>query len=164
MVKDDPLFTIKAYDIASLEDELRVDSLCKELLKEYHFSLLNDKLKEPLIAGSMARGADYFLRDFMIDRQQKNIFHISPELIKGFAGNWYIVNNIDPSINELTEILAGIHQFYEYSCEEGLISENKLTVLATACQEHDYYKTRIEDFFTIKDDGYLLWKKECPVP
>jgi len=86
------LFDSKKYAIETFDDELRVDNLCKELLQQYHQYLLNNNDISQIQAGSHASGADYFLRDFMIDNRRTNIIDISPELIHSFAGNWYIIN------------------------------------------------------------------------
>ncbi len=153
--------TVSAYDITCLDDELRIDELCNAILKDYHASLLNDLGYAPLLAGTLARGADYFLRDFMIDAKRCNIFEISTDLVKEFAGNWYIINNIDPSINELKDILAGIYQFYSYCSTQKLIPEEQANTLLNVCNNVNFYSARIDSFFTVSGESYQSWLNEC---
>ena len=105
---------IRDFDIVDWQDESRVDQLCQETLQLFHRSLLDEQQCEPLEAGSLARGADYFLREFVIGDRQDNIFEIKPVRIHQFAGNWYIIKNMEPNMEELTDLLFGIDAFYSW--------------------------------------------------
>ncbi len=157
------LFDPKQYDISNLEDEIRVDRLCACLLKVFHDDLLNIQKLDPLAAGSLARGADYFLRDYMIDRHRCNIFAITGERLKGFAGNWYIVQNLEPDMTELADILSGVMAFYRFCTMRKLLNTETCLELEYHCKNHDYYQQRITAFFDIEGDGFLSWDKECPI-
>ena len=164
-MKSEPqdLFNQKNYGIESLEDEIRVDQICKALLKEYHHYLLESEGISPLDAGSMASGSDYYLRDFMIDNRRTNIFIISPELIYSFAGNWYIINTLEPNLVELETILIGIDNFYRFCAAKKIIDPILAEEIAQACSRHDYYQQRIESFNKLSDDGFTAWNNECPL-
>jgi hypothetical protein len=159
----DQLFDPEKYAIKSFDDELRVDKLCKELLKQYHHYLLNNKGIHPLKAGSHASGADYFLRDFMIDNRRTNITAISPDLIHSFAGNWYIINTLEPNLEELSTILLGINHFYRFCAEKNIIPTELADSIQHACSRTQYYRERIESFHTITGDGYMTWNNSCPL-
>lgn len=156
------LFDQKNYSIESLDDEIRVDQICKSLLKQYHQYLLKNKGVSPLESGSMASGADYYLRDFMIDKQRTNIFQISPELIYSFAGNWYIVNTLEPNMAELESILTGIDNFYSFCADKEIIDPTVAEEITRACSRHDYYQQRIESFNNLSGDGFTAWNDACP--
>ena len=51
---------IQDFNISDLDDEIRTDKLCVEFLTAFHRHLLDNLELDPLIAGSRARGADYF--------------------------------------------------------------------------------------------------------
>lgn len=157
------LFDPKTYMIETLEDEIRVDQTCKLLLQEYHQYLLNHMEIAPLEAGSMASGADYYLRDFMVDNRRTNIFQISPELIQSFAGNWYIINTLEPNMVELESILFGISNFYSFCVEKNLVGATTAEKISLACSRLDYYQQRIESFHNLSGDGYAAWDKSCPL-
>lgn len=151
------------YDIGSLDDEIRINKLCKQLLKEFHQYLLQERKFEPLEAGAQAAGADYFLLDYMIDNQRENIFAGSAAYLKKFAGHWYIISNLEPNIEELQVMLAGVAQFYQYCAQLKLIEAGNAEQITAACQQIDYYQQRIESFLDIVGDGYLTWSQECPL-
>jgi hypothetical protein len=151
------------YSIETLEDIIRVDQLCKKLLKQYHQYLLKEKVTEPFEARIKASGADFFLRDFIIDNQQKNIFHVSAELVRRFAGNWYIVSTLEPNIKELKSILKGIDNFYAFCAAKKLVNPSTAAKINLSCAHVDYYQQRINSFHDLIGDGYATWNNECPL-
>ncbi len=150
----------EAFNLGTLEDELRVDQLCLELLQEFHRQLLADG-KAPLEAGGLAHGADYFIRDFLVAVKQRNIFTEEPGLVRQFAGNWYIVNTMEPDIKELAGYLEGIGAFYRFLQRQELVSAGYLHRIEQECEAMPYYADRIESFWAIKGDGYFAWERIC---
>lgn len=148
------------FDLGSLDDELRVDGLCQKLLKRFYLQLLENG-ETPEKATLLANGADYFLRDFVVAIKQRNIFTELPGLVRQFAGNWYIVSNIDPSVSVLSGHLQGIKAFYRYLHDKHLISPEYFQQLARECDDLAYYDSRIDSFWAITGDGYLAWEREC---
>ncbi|MDX2479647.1 MAG: hypothetical protein QNK24_04845 [Desulfuromusa sp.] len=156
-------FDPEIYTIDTLEDEIRADQNCKVLLKLYHQYLLENMQVSPLDAGSMASGADYYLRDYMIDNRRTNIFNISPELIHSFAGNWYIINTLNPNMTELESILLGVSNFYRFCAAKKLIPPAIVEKVNLACSRPDYYQQRIESFNDLSGDGFSAWNSSCPL-
>ncbi len=156
------IFDPKNYKIVTFEDEIKVDNNCKNLLIQYHQYLQSDKTIDPLTAGSMAGGADFFLRDFMIDNRRKNVFAISADLVRGFAGNWYIVNTLEANMVELESFLIGIAGFYNYCVINKVVTSGLAEEVNQACSELDFYSQRIEAFNNLIDDGFTAWNKACP--
>ncbi len=154
------LFNPSNYQISSLEDEVRADQLCRELLKTFHQHLQQED--EPLIAGSKAAGADYFLRDYMIDNRRANIFSLNATRVRAFAGNWYIISTLEANMTELQDILAGIKSFARFCTLKSLLDEDQNAEIAHACDDIDYYQGRIESFQNLVDDGYRDWDLACP--
>ncbi len=151
------------YTVESLEDELRVTQLCKQLLREFHQYLLQDLQLDPLEAGSQAAGADYFLLDFLLDSQRTNIFAGSELYLKKFAANWYIISNLEPNIEELQMMLKGTANLFRYCAALNLVEKNVAEQIAAASQDIAYYRQRIESFLDITGDGYFAWNQECPL-
>ncbi len=145
-----------------LNEEIRVDQLCQSLLKNFHQSLLGRDDCTSLEAGSMAGGADYFLRDYVIDTLRANIFHITARQVRGFAGNWYIHRTLEPNMKELEAILKGVKAFYNYCVENGWIATATGRDIAEICVDLDYFHRRIDSFHALKGDDYLNWCEQCP--
>ena len=148
------------FDLSTLDDHLRVDLLCQELLKRFYLDLL-ERGESPEGATGLARGADYFVRDFVVDNRGQNIFAEERGVVRQFAGNWYIVNNLDPNIEELAGHLAGVKAFYRYLNARELISGGFLEAVEKECGDVAYYAGRIESFWEIRGDGYPEWEREC---
>ena len=148
------------FDIISLEDDLRVDRLCQGLLREFYDARLEAGMS-PKAATLLANSADYYVRDFVLDRMRRNLFDETPELVRQFAGNWYIVNNLEPDVDELAGHLAGIRAFYQYLRDRGLISAGYFESVSASCEALPWYSSRIESFWAIQDDGYTSWEQEC---
>lgn len=150
------------FCINDLNDEIRVDQLCQKLLKNFHQHLLDSGYFSPLEAGSMAAGADYFLRDYVIDSMRSNIFHITARQVRGFAGNWYVHRNLEPNMKELEVMLKGVQEFYCYCADNRWVDTTVSNEIAAICCAVDYFRERIESFHALTGDDYPGWCEQCP--
>jgi hypothetical protein len=148
------------FRITNDDDEVRVDGLCRDLLREFHRNLL-ERGTEPLEAGSHAHGADYFLRDFVVSARRCNPFDETSGLVLRFAATWYIISSLEPSIRELASLLKGVREFFRFLYARGLISADYLSDVERECTDIPYYEERIGSFRKICGDGYLAWEREC---
>jgi hypothetical protein len=151
------------YAIATLEDEIRADRQCAALLKQFHQYLLRELRTEPLEAGALAAGADYFLREFIIGDRRENILEIPAVRIRQFGGHWYIVRNLEPNREELDDMLQGTAAFYRYCAARNLIAETAAEAIAAECGRLDDYIRRIEAFHAISGGGFKNWRNSCPL-
>jgi len=157
---DDPCFAPENFDFEDLQGEIRVDELARRFLKLFHSSLL-DEGTLPEEAGSLAHGADYFLRDFVIADRRENIFHLSPGRVRQFAGNWYITKTVEPNMKELDMILDGVQAFYRFASNAKKVKPDVSKAIAEEASKRGYYRSRIEAFWSIEGDGYIAWEREC---
>jgi hypothetical protein len=148
------------FHISSDQDEIRVDGLCRELLREFHRFLLERGI-DPEEAGSLAHGADYFLRDFVVASRRSNLFDEEPGLVRRFAATWYIISTLEPTIGEIRGYLRGILELYRFLLDRGLISAAYCEEIEQECADTPYYEERIESFWKITGDGYPAWEREC---
>ena len=109
----------------------------------------------------LANSADYFLRDFLIGARQLNLLEPDSGVVRKFAGNWYIVNTMEPVIEEIDAHLNGIREFYRFLLSIEAVSSEFYTAIEKDCADLNYYKTRIDSFWDIQDDGYYEWEREC---
>jgi hypothetical protein len=150
------------FDITDLNSEILVDQHCCAILKEFHQQLLQDGI-EPLQAGTLAHGADYFLRDFIISDRQINILHVDHKHIRQFAGHWFITKNLEPNIKELSAILQGVALFYTLMHAQELLAQETKQQIVQATADLEFYQQRIDQFWDISGDGYSLWCANCPL-
>jgi hypothetical protein len=148
------------FQIASLEDELRVDGLCRELLMNFYNDRIESGLNED-DATLLANSADFYLRDYLIGAKQLNLLEFDPDVVKKFAGNWYIVNSMEPVIEEIETHLKGIREFYSFLHRFEAIDSELYAAVVRDCSDIDYYRSRIDSFWEIKGDGYYEWEREC---
>ena len=148
------------FRLETLDDELRVDGLCKKILMRFYFQLLEDG-DSPERATFLANGADYFVRDFIVGFMQRNLFDERPGLVRQFAGNWYIVTTLEPNTTEISGHLDGIRAFYRFLSSRDFISPGYLDEIEKECADIDFYERRIASFWEIKGDGYAAWEREC---
>ncbi len=151
------------YVISSLDDEIRVDKACVDLLRSLFQHLTRSLAMESGEAGEICHGADYFLREFIIADRKENLFTIDPLRVRQFAGNWYIVRVMEPNLKELQGILAGTANFYLFLAEQGLVDASVAAEIAERCADSAWYGQRIEDFLAISGDGYTAWRHGCPL-
>lgn len=151
------------YDISSLEDEIRADRHCAALLKNFHRYLLDELQAEPLEAGALAAGADYFLREFIIGDRRENILDVTGRRIRQFGGNWYIIRNLEPNMEELLDMIEGADAFYRYCSTLKLVTAEIAEEVSRECARLDDFARRIEEFHAISGDGFKVWDQDCPV-
>jgi hypothetical protein len=149
-----------AYTPVTQEDFMRVDNLCSALLLSFYEHLQTEGLS-PEEATELAKGADYFIRDFVVDFKALNLFDEQPCIVRQFAANWYIYNTLEPDIRQLGGHLQGIRAFYRFLHDHRLISDGYLEKIEKECDDLAYYEGRIESFWEIEGDGYLAWEAEC---
>lgn len=147
----------------SLEEELQADKHCINTVREFHTHLLAQKAS-PLKAGSLARGADYFLRDYIISACRCSIFTPPQECVKQFAGHWYIINTLEPSKKEIEPVLQGVAAFYQFLAETAQIDSERAAQIKKDCSDIEWFTHRLESFWAIEGDGYSHWRAECPLP
>lgn len=148
------------FAIVTVDDEIRADGLCKALLRQFYDSLLAGGMS-PQEATLLANGADYYVRDFLVGYKHRSLFDERPGIVRQFAGNWYIINTVEPSLEELAGHLRGVCSFYRFLCGRGLIGEDFLSAVEEECGDEAFYEGRIRSFWEIEGDGYLAWEREC---
>lgn len=150
------------FDIIDVDSEIRADQLCYQLLTQFRDFLLHEANFAPEDAGKLAGSADYFLRDFIIGDRHENIFDVTPYRVKQFAGNWYIIKNMEPNMPELENYLAGISSFFRYLEKMEAFDTNTRKKIDVECEKIEYYSERIESFWDLKDN-YGEWDAEIPL-
>ncbi len=148
------------FRIDSLEDELRVDGLCRELLMNFYSERIESGMSEH-DATLLANCADYYLRDYLIGARQLNLLESDSDVVRKFAGNWYIVNTLEPVIDEIATHLNGIREFYRFLHNFEAIGSELYAAIEKDCSDIEYYSSRINAFWNIEGDGYLEWEREC---
>lgn len=157
----DPLFIPDNFEIRNLQDEIRVNDLCDRLLKLFYLHQIEEEKLDAEHASSQAYGASYFLKDFVVDHYRENILLLNPHRVRQFAGNWYIVKNLEPNMVELQGILEGVKTFYRYCAKVGLAETERAAGIEKECSDLDFFHDRIERFWTIEKDGYIPWEAGC---
>lgn len=150
------------FEFESLEDELRVDERCQELLKRFYLNLVSNGMTAER-ASELAYSADFYLRDYIVDFARLNVIRPQPGIIKRFAATWFVTHTLDPEMRILEQHLDGIRELYRYLHGQSLISKEELDFLEDEAAQTDYYRQRIESFLAIVGDGYFAWEAECPL-
>lgn len=156
-------FEHEDFDFETLDDELRVDGLCRQLLEQFYNHLQYSGLT-PENASCLAYSVDYFVRDYLLDFLQQNILRPLPGHVRYFAANWYITRTLEPEMAVLGQHLTGIVAWYRFLRERHLIAADELVEIEQDAAQIDYYHNRIERFLALAGDGYEAWDRECPLP
>jgi len=157
------IFEHADFDFDGLEDELRVDGLCRQLLERFYIYLQNSGLT-PEQASGLAYSADYFVRDYLIDFLQQNILRPLSGHVRYFAASWYITRTLEPEMVVLEHHLAAIAAWYRFLRQQHLISSDELAEVEQEATQVAYYRDRMERFLALAGDGYDAWDQECLLP
>jgi len=156
-------FAPQHFDIKTLDDEIRVDQLCQEYLKQFYCDLVENQKLTPETASALAYGADYFLREFVIPDRLENLFALRPGRVRQFSGNWYIVRTLEPNMVELTSILRGVDAFYDFCSRQQKVTPPLRDQIRQECADLPFYEARINAFWEISGDGFSAWDQACPL-
>lgn len=150
------------FDLGSIEDEIRVDERCQELLKRFYLHLIARGMT-PERASELAFSADLYVRDYLLDFARQNVVRPQPGIVRRFAATWFAVHTLDPEMSVLERHLEAIAEFYGYLHRQHLISAEELRFVQEEAAQKEYYRQRIERFLGIVGDGYFAWEAECPL-
>lgn len=156
------VFEHEDFEFVSLEDEVRVDERCQELLRHFYLNLLAGGMPAEQASG-LAYAADYYVRDYVLDFCRQNIARPEAGLVTRFAASWFITRTLDPEMGVLKLHLDAVQRFYRYLRSLHLISSEELSMLEEESSRDEYYMMRIETFMGISGDGYVAWEAECPL-
>ncbi len=148
------------FDFETLEDELRVEGLCRRLLQQFYDHLKYSGLTDQS-ASELAYAVDYYVRDYQMDFLQQNILRPQPGQIRYFAGNWYITHSIEPTLEVLDRYLEGLRAWYAFLHTRHLIATDELADLLQETTQRVFYRDRIERFLALAGDGYEAWDRVC---
>jgi hypothetical protein len=150
------------FDFATIEEELRVDERCQSLLTCFYLQLQNLG-HPPQIASNLAYGADYYLRDYLLDFARQNVVRPKSGIVSYFAANWFITHTLAPEMSVLEQHLEAVREFYRFLHRQHYISADELAFIEEEAARTDYYHQRIERFLAIVGDGFFAWDAECPI-
>ncbi|MBI2354857.1 MAG: hypothetical protein HYV06_07500 [Deltaproteobacteria bacterium] len=150
------------FDLATIEDEIRVDESCQSLLKRFYQDLQVCGYTAQR-ASDLAYSADFYLRDYLLDFARQNVVRPQPGIVRRFAATWFITRTLDPEISALERHLEGIRELYRYLHRQHLISADELAFIEAEADQTEYYRQRIESFLAISGDGYIAWEEQCPL-
>lgn len=159
----DPCLDRESYRIATLDDEIRADQLCHELLRRCYLYLVEAHELPAEDASRLCYGVSYFLCEYLIPEAQISPFDLTAVQVRRFGGHWYIIRNMEPNLAELTGILEGILAFAAFCRAQRLMTAEQVTAIEGACAELDFYCARIDSFWAIEKEGYDAWQSGCPL-
>ena len=159
----DPCLDRESYRIATLDDEIRADQLCHELLRRCYLYLVEAHELPAEETSRLCYGASYFLCEYLIPEVRISPFDLSGQDVRRFGGHWYIIRNMEPNLAELTGILEGVLAFAAFCRERDLMTAEQIAAIEGACAELDFYRDRIDSFWAIEKEGYDAWQAGCPL-
>jgi hypothetical protein len=109
-------------------------------------------------ASDLAHKADRYLRDFVVD-----ILELPPEktdakTVRMYIGNWYIINTLGPSLEELDLIVESLRLFHQWAALRGIIEKETEAGVILALSETGYFHERLESFWSLKPEGITGWR------
>ena len=150
------------FEFASIEEELRVDERCQSLLICFYKHLQNLG-HTPQDASRLAYGADYYLRNYLLDFARQNVVRPKPGIVSYFAANWFITHTLSPEPAVLDQHLEAVLEFYRFLHQQHFISMDELAFIEEEASRSIYFHQRIENFLAIVGDGFFSWDAECPI-
>ncbi|RMG88085.1 MAG: hypothetical protein D6708_12060 [Candidatus Dadabacteria bacterium] len=142
------------------DDFVRLDTLCADLLQEFAAWLRDEVGRSPLEAGALAHHADRYLRDFVVDCKETGPADEDPTLVRQYLGNWYIVNTLYPTHEEMDAIREALALLYRYLHERGIVGEAARRAAEAALADGGFFRDRLEAFWALTPEGIDPWRAQ----
>jgi len=81
-------------------------------------------------------------------------------LIRQYLGNFYPRKFMDCDLESLYQALKGIASFYVYLYHLGLIDIDKAAGVVKVCEDHEFFRRRLEGYFRAEGDEMRQWASE----
>ncbi|MDA8327162.1 MAG: SEC-C metal-binding domain-containing protein [Nitrospiraceae bacterium] len=81
-------------------------------------------------------------------------------LIRQYLGNFYPRKFMDRNLESVYHALKGLASFYVYLYHLGLIDLDKAAGVVRVCEDHDFFRRRLEGYFRAEGDEMREWVSE----
>ena len=81
-------------------------------------------------------------------------------VIRQYLGNFYPRKFMDCNLESLYQALKGLASFYVYLYYLGLIDLDKAAGVVKVCQDHDFFRRRLEGYFRAEGDEMRRWVED----
>ena len=140
------------------DDFVRLDNLCLELLQDFARWLRDEAGEPPERAGALARAADRYLRDFVVDCKETGPADEDPTLVRQYLGNWYIIHTLYPSHEEIDQILDALRRLYAYLEVRGILPPRTRKAVHRMLLDGAFFHERLEAFWALTPEGIDAWR------
>lgn len=149
-----------AYAWAGSGDFVRLDELCAQLAGAY-FSWLQTPEGGGLSAqqaSPLGHDADRYLRDFVVDILETGPADPDVSLPRRYLSNWYIVNTLTPSHEEMARIRTALAKLYEFLSHEGVAEPEAACEAARQLADGEHFCRRLEEFWNLTPEAVGAWR------
>lgn len=148
------------FELRGEDDFVRLDGLCAELLRDFYAWLQEEAggARDPIAASPLAHAADRYVRDFLVDFLESGPTDDDPKRVRQYLGNWYIVQTLEPTHEEVETILDALERLYAFLPSTGLLDERAAAGFRGAISDRTFYHRRLEEFWELTPDGIAAWR------
>ncbi|NTU59990.1 MAG: hypothetical protein HGA98_02900 [Deltaproteobacteria bacterium] len=143
------------------DDFVRLDGLCAQLLGDFFQWLQAPEGGgvEAQRASDLAHAADRYLRNFVVDIVETGPADSDPSLPRRYLGNWYILNTLEPSHEEVDRILVALRKLYAYLALRGVLPDAAAEAAAREADDGAHFHRRLDDFWALTPEGIGPWRR-----
>lgn len=148
-------------DLKSFEGFVALDRQCENLLGEFYEWLKSpdgaDLLPEK--ASPLAHEADRYLRDYLVEIRELPPEATSAETAAFYLGNWYIVNTLTPTHDEVLKIARSLALLHRRFGELGIIPRETAEAAIKVLEDAGRFSIRLEEFWSLTPENAAIWRE-----
>lgn len=136
------------------------DARCVELLASFYEWLKAPEGRglAPEKASPLANDADRYLRDFLVDILERDAGGSTPATVTGYLGNWYIVNTLIPTHEEIDRIAGALAFLHEFAALKGVVGSGAADGVTSLLADPTHFHERLEEFWDLTPEAIPTWK------
>lgn len=112
-------------------------------------------------ASPLAHAADRYLRDFVVDILELPPEATDEETVRRYLANWYIVNTLTPTHEEVDLIARAISLLHRFAAIQGAIPSSRADAVVRLLEEPGFFHERLESFWALTPDDVVSWREVC---
>ena len=143
------------------DDFVRLDGLCGEFVRAFFAWLQSPEggSLDPAAAGPLGHDADRYLRDFVVDILETGPADPDASLPRRYLANWYIVNTLTPSHEEVGRIRFALGKLYEFLSQAGVAEPAVADEVARDLSKGEFFLGRLDDFWSLTPEAIGPWRR-----
>jgi hypothetical protein len=139
------------------EEDVRQWEKSQVVFDEFEKYLRIKGYANALILSHLEYSSFFMMNYFFVFEDELSVLDADDTTLRRFLGNWYIRENEAPNFTEIKEILAALHDFFEFAFQHEFIEEEQFQAIKQLCSDTLWFENRLKTYKNSDAAGLKKW-------